>query len=190
MTDLPARAPTSEQEDVRALLSALRQDRQAAKDKEKRENWTKYVSLMIVILAVATAIGSLKSAGFGSRVILNQAQASDMWSFFQAKSIKQRLSEIEARTSTGPAALAAKADAERYAREEKELQIKAKAHEQARDAASKHGAPLGFAIASLQVSIALASVCLITKRKLLWLASGLLGMVGFAYLMYGLYGVG
>ncbi len=181
--------PTTEQEDVRALITVLHQDRQAAKDKERQDGWTKYVSLMIVVLAVATAIGSLKSAAFGGKVMLNQAKASDMWSFYQAKSIKQRLTEMEARSATGVDAVRATADIARYQKEEIEVQAKAKTFEQLRDEASKHGAPLGFAIASLQISIALASVCLITKRKLLWGASGLLGIVGFAYLIWGLYGV-
>jgi hypothetical protein len=65
----------------------------------------------------------------------------------------------------------------------------AKSFEQIRDAMSRHGAPLGFAIASLQIAIALASVALITKRKILWGASTILGTVGIAYLFYGLFGV-
>ena len=189
MTDPHQVSPSTEQEDVRALITVLHQDRQVAKEKARREGWTQYVSLMIVGLAVATAIGSLKSAGFGSKVVLNQAEASDTWSFYQAKSIKQRLTEMEARGASGADAARAAADIARYKNEEKELQAKAKSFEQARDAASKHGAPLGFAIASLQISIALASVCLITKRKLLWGAAGLLGIVGFTYLLWGLYGV-
>ena len=52
---------------------------------------------------------------------------------------------------------------------------------------AKHGPPLGFAIASLQIAIALASVCLITKRKILWGASALLGVIGITYLVIGLY---
>src|SRR5215471_17736194 len=60
-----------------ALILAIHEDRLAAKAKEKREGWTRYVSLMVVVLAVATAIGALKAGGFSSRVMLNQAQASD-----------------------------------------------------------------------------------------------------------------
>jgi len=178
---------TDEQHDIRALLAALHEDRLAAKEKEKRESWTKYVSLMIVVLAVATAIGSLKSAGFGSRVILNQARASDVWAQYQAKSVKQRLAELEARTLSGADATRAAGDVIRYQQEEKELQGQAKAFEGVRDDASRHGAPLGFAIASLQIAIALASVCLITKKKALWGAASLLGLVGLLYLIFGLY---
>ena len=122
-------------EEVTALIKAIHEDRQAAKDKEKRDSWTKYVSLMIVVLAVVTAYGSLKAGGYGSRVLLNQA----------------------------------------------------KAHEAERDEAAKHGPPLGSGIAALQIAIALASVCLITKRKSLWAAAGALGAGGLGYLVYGLF---
>ena len=185
-----ARATTPfEQDDVRELIRTLHADRQAAKDKEKRESWTRYVSLMIVILAVATAIGSLKAGGFSSRVMLNQSQASDTWAFYQAKTIKQRLAEMETRGATGEAASRSAADVERYRHEEAELQASARGFEARRDEAARHGPPLGFAIASLQISIALASVCLITKRRPLWLAAGVLGSVGTGYLIYGLWGV-
>jgi hypothetical protein len=189
MTDAAKPTNPFEQDEVRELIRTLHADRQAAKDKEKREGWTRYVSLMIVTLAVATAIGSLKAGGFGSKVMLNQSQASDAWAFYQAKTIKQRLAEMEARGATAELASRAAADVERYRHEEAELQAKAQGFEAARDQAALHGPPLGFAIAALQISIALASVCLITKRRLLWAAAGILGSVGIAYLVYGLWGV-
>ncbi len=116
---------TSQQDDIQELIRSIHAERQAAKEKERREGWTRYVSLMIVLLAVATAIGSLKAGGFGSKVMLYQAQASDTWAFYQAKSIKQRIAEMEARRSTGDEAAAAAADVERYRTEENDLQAKA-----------------------------------------------------------------
>jgi hypothetical protein len=174
-------------DDIKALIKSIHEDRLAAKEKERRDGWTRYVSLMVVVFAVATAIGSLKSGGFGSKVMLYQAQASDTWALYQAKSIKQRLAELEARS--GDAELVAKAnvDVARYAAEAKDVGTKASGLERARDEAARHGPPLGFAIASLQISIALASVCLITKRRGLWTASGLLGLLGIGYLVFGLY---
>jgi hypothetical protein len=182
-----AMVDSAQEKDIQELIRSIHAERNAAKEKERRESWTKYVSLMIVVLAVATAIGSLKSGGFSSRVMLKQAQASDTWSFYQSKSIKQRISEMEARSLAGDEAKRAAADVDRYRGEEKDLLAKADTLEKERDEAARHGKPLGFAIASLQIAIALASVCLITKRKLLWGASGVLGAVGAAYLIYGLY---
>jgi hypothetical protein len=178
---------SSQQNDIQELIRAIHEDRVAAKDKEKRDGWTKYVSLMIVGLAVATAIGALKAGGFGSKVMLKQAQASDTWAFYQAKSIKQRIAEMEARNATGDVQTKMLADVERYKKEEGELKDKADGLEKERDENAKHGPPLGFAIACLQISIALSSICLITKKKPLWGASGVLGLVGAGYLIYGLY---
>jgi hypothetical protein len=174
-------------DDVRELIRILCEDRATAEAAAKREGWTKYVSLMVVTLAVATAIGSLKAGGFASRVVLNQAQASNAWAYYQAKSIKQRITELESRVVAGEVGTQLRDDVERYKREEAELRTRAEAFEAARDAAARHGPPLGFAIAVLQISIALASVTLITRRKPLWYASGLMSSLGSAYLVYGLY---
>ena len=179
--------PDDQQDELRALVKAIHEDRAATKQKEAREGWTRYVSLMIVALAVATGIGSLKAAGFGSKVMLLQSQASDTWAFYQAKSIKQRLAEVEAHSAVAEVAAKSAADVERYQGELKDLQAKAEGLEAGRDKMAKHGPPLGFAIASLQIAIALASVCLLTKRKPLWGASAVLGLVGLSYLIYGLY---
>ena len=124
---------TAQQDDIQELIRSIHAERQAAKEKERREGWTRYVSLMVVVLAVATAFGSLKAGGFGSKVMLYQAQASDTWAFYQAKSIKQRIAEMEARRSTGDEAASAAADVERYRTEEKDLQAKAEGLEAARD---------------------------------------------------------
>jgi hypothetical protein len=177
---------TTTDDDIKELIREIHRDRVSAKDKEKRESWTRYVSLMIVALAVATAIGSLKAGGFGSKVILYQSQASDTWALYQAKSIKQRLAELEAHSADAALAARAAEDVNRYRSEEKDVEAKAQRLEAARDEAGRHGPPLGFAIASLQISIALASVCLITKRKGLWAAAGALGTLGVGYLVYGL----
>jgi hypothetical protein len=177
----------SQQEDISALLRAIHEDRQAAKDKEKRDAWTKYVSLMIVVLAVITAYGSLKSGGYSGNVLLSQAKASDEWAFFQAKSIKRSLAEMEARVGSPEVQAEAKQRADRYQQEQNEIQHRAKAYEAVRDEAAKHGAPLGTGIAALQIAIALASVCMITKRKSMWAAAGFLGAAGLLYLIYGLF---
>jgi len=184
---IDAAVATDEQDELRELVRSIHEDRAAAKQKEARERWTRYVSLMVVALAVATGIGSLKAGGFGSKVMLLQSQASDTWAFYQAKSIKQRLAEAEEHSPIAEVASKAAADVQRYQTDLKELQAKAEALEAARDRMAKHGPPLGFAIASLQISIALASVCLLTKRKPLWAVSGVIGAIGVGYLIYGLY---
>jgi hypothetical protein len=84
-------SPTSQENDIQELIRSIAEERRSGKEKEKRESWTKYVSLMVVVLAVETGIGSLKAGGFSTKVVLNQGLASDQWAYYQAKSIKQRI---------------------------------------------------------------------------------------------------
>lgn len=171
--------------EIQELIRSISEERRAAKEKERRESWTRYVSLMVVVLAVATGVGSLKAGGFSTKVMLFQTRASDEWAYYQAKSIKQRIAEMEARLATGAQAAAAEADIARYKKDQIDSQARAKDLEAQRDGFAKHGPDMGFGIALLQIAIALASVCLLTKRRWLWAASGLLGILGVVYLIHG-----
>ena len=91
---------------------------------------------------------------------------------------------MEARSATGPAATTAAEDVARYKNDQKVSQAKAEHLEELRDGFAKHGPPLGLGITLLQISIALASVCLLTKRKALWAVAG---AIGIAYVIFGLY---
>jgi hypothetical protein len=122
--------------EIEALIKPIHEDRQTAKDKERRDAWTKYVSLMVVALAVVTADAILKAGSDRSRVLLHQAKASDDWASFQAKSIKRFLAEMESRLGPPAAQAEAKRRAERYQREQDEIQRTAKAHEGDRDEAA------------------------------------------------------
>jgi hypothetical protein len=153
------------------------------------DGWTRYVSVMVVLLAVATTIASHRAAAFQSQIVLFQAQASDAWAAYQAKSTQQRLADMEARRASGAEAARATVEATRYRAEEKQLQTRAQHLESERDAAVRHGPPLGTSIASLQIAIAIAALSLVTRRKMLWAASGIFGVLGVGYLFYGLYAV-
>src|ERR1017187_8302374 len=90
----------SDLDELKSLVAELRAEHVV--QKEKRERWTKYVSLTMVFIAVLAAIATLKGGGFSTRTLkemneatFNQTQASDQWSYFEAKSIKQNLYEIE-----------------------------------------------------------------------------------------------
>lgn len=177
-----------EQADIAQLIREIRDERLAAKAKEKSESWTKYVSLMVVFLAVTTGIGALKAGSYSSRTVLRQAQASDQWAYFQAKGIKARISELEAHLG-GDEAKVKKAleDAARYKAEQQETSALAKRLEGERDEAARHSGPLGNGIAALQIAIALGSICVLTKKKPLFYASGAVGALGAVLVAYGLF---
>ncbi len=167
--------------ELKSFIADLKADRAATKEKEKREAWTKYVSLTIVIVAVIAAVAAQWSGKYGSQVMLSQTQASDQWAFYEAKSIKQHLDE------TTLMQLAQTADANnpqvtdqikklketvaRYDKEKAEIKVRAEALEKKRDNAGKHGGKMGLAVSIFTIAIATASICTVTKKKPLWFAA-------------------
>src|SRR6058998_3676651 len=91
----------SELNELKNFIADLKADRAAQKEKEKREAWTKYTSLSIVFIAVLAAVATQWAGKYSSRVLVSlndatfeQAKASDQWSYYQSKSIKQNLYEV------------------------------------------------------------------------------------------------
>ena len=195
----------NEQNEIKELIVAIKAEKQAAKEKEARDSWTKFVSLTLVCLAVLTAIATLKGGGFTTRTLkaLNEATfqqtlASDEWNLYQAKSIKQKLYEFQLETLGNTADPAVEARAKKlnakiteYKQEQTDSMKKAKEHEKQRDEARANadaiaalGGNMGMAITFFQVSVALGGICLIVKKKWLWFAS--LGLGVFAAIkMFG-----
>ena len=190
--------------ELKEFIVDLKADRAATKAKEKRESWTKYVSLSVVIIAVIAAIAAQWGGKYSSRVLtrLNdatffQTQSSDQWAFYQAKSIKLKTYEI-GRDALAHAANANAAETakliQRYEEQianykKEQMEIEAKAHEleAKRDEAREHasqasekGSRMGLAISFFSVAVALASICMVTKKKPLWfIALALAGVAIF-----------
>ena len=172
--------------ELKQFIVDLKADRAATKEKEKREAWTKYVSLSLVLVAVIAAISAQFGGKYSSRVQLGQAQASDQWAFYQAKSIKQHLDEgmleelIESGHTNSPDSVKRlnklSADIARYDKEKAEIKAKAERLEHSRDDASQRGGKMGLATSYFSVAIATASICLVIKKKILWTLSMLLAL--------------
>lgn len=198
---------TSDLDDLKNLVAELRADHVAQKEKEKRDGWTKYVSLTMVCIAVLAALATLKGGGFSTRTLkdmneatFNQTQASDQWSFYEARSIKENLYEIElehltAAPSPDAAAVAKIKDKiTKYEKDKADISVLAKKYEIARDDARKtatssaeHSRRMGLSITLFQIAIALGAMCLIVKKKPLWIVSGILAALATAQMVYVLY---
>lgn len=198
---------TSDLNELKELVAELRAEHTAQKEKEKKDRWTKYVSLTMVIIAVLAAIAALKGGGFSTRTLkdlneatFNQAQASDQWSFYEALSIKQNLYELEqdhlAAASASDAATLARVKSKlaKYDTDKTNTLAKAKSFESARDdarktatSAAEHSKQMGLAITFYQIAIALGAMCLIVKKKWLWMFSTALGALATAKMVYVLY---
>ena len=173
--------------ELKSFITDLKADRAATKEKEKRESWTKYVSLTVVIMAVIAATASQMAGGYGGKVQISQVKATDEWAHYQAKSIKQNLYEValtqlatQADTNSPAFQKSKKAFESKIATYESEksgLQKIAKDFEEDRNTAGIKGKHMSLAVSLFSVAIAIASICLVTKKRPLWFIS--MGLAAF-----------
>lgn len=165
-----------------------------------KARWTLHLSLSTAIIAVFAAIASLQSGASESAALLSknesilaQAKASDQWAYFQAKSIKMSLYEVQLETATGEDTLAKfRAKRDKYDHERSEIEHEAKALEKDSEEKGKASEEhfhrhhrFALAVTIFQVSIALAAIAALARRRPLWWASMAVGMAGLFYFVKG-----
>jgi len=172
---------------------------------EKKEPWLNYLALTTVILAVCATLATFKGGGFSTRSVMSQTQASDQWAFYQAKSIKGYLYEMQKdKLELESAALGAKAPQgvrEAYAKriddygrkigkyegEKTQIQRDAKRFETVRDDAQRHSQAFGIAVIFLQIAILLSSIAALLKKKYVWLIGLAVGAAGVVCFVNGFF---
>jgi len=170
-----------------------------------KEGFLKRIALTTAIFAALAAISALRAGATVNEALMLrteaarlQAEASDQWSFYQAKGIKAAIEEAS-RTSWLAAEKAPPADSlerkERYVAEQKEIEAKAREKEKERDEKLAESAHLlhrhhgfAYAVAILQVSIALGAVAALTRSRPVWFGSLALGLSGVALASWTLLG--
>jgi hypothetical protein len=170
---------------------------------EKKDPWLNYLALTTVILAVCATLATFKGGGYSTRSVMTQTQASDQWAFYQAKSIKGYLYEMQKdKLELELTALGAKAPQAvrdeyakridgygkkiaKYEEDKAQIQKAAKQFESTRDDAQKHSQGFGIAVIFLQIAILLSSIAALIKKKLVWLLGLAVGAVGIFYFVNG-----
>ena len=151
------------------------------------------VAIFTAVLATVGAIVSFfggdtqnKALLFKNEAVLERAEASDQWNFYQAKSMKQNLAELAANINTDPAKVELyKSEAARYSKEKKEIEVTARAHEakskkfnnMSEQALHPHHY-LAISMTLLQIAIALASITVLTQKRWLLYGAGLAAFAG------------
>ncbi len=173
--------------ELRQFITELKADRAAQKEKEKREAWTKYVSVTLVLIAVIAATATQKGGGLSTKSLrsmneaaFKQSQATDEWAYYQAKSTKRHLYEIEhdRLAASGQPTAGVDEKTAKYEHEAAEIKSKAEKLESERDVATKAadkaagmGKEVGNLVSFLQIAVACSSICLVVKKKPLWFVS-------------------
>ena len=178
-----------------------------AEHAEHASGSNKKIALLIAVIALCLALSEMLGKSAQTASIAKNVEASNLWAFFQAKSIRRTQIQTAAEqgkltlgTSTDDAAKAALAKqidawektAARYRSEPEtgegteQLAKRAKEAEEARDLATDKYHHYEYASAMFQIAIVLASATIITGMA--WLAgvAGLLMLMGVVLTWAGL----
>lgn len=170
---------------------------------DKKEPWLNYLALTTVILAVCATLSTFKGGGYSTRSVMSQTQASDQWAYFQSKSIKSYIYEmqrdkLELELKAGGSKMSKDAALEyekriddygkkiaKYDVEKAAIQVEAKRFESVRNDAQRHSQIFGIAVIYLQIAILLSSIAALIKKKALWILGVAVGGVGAVYFANG-----
>jgi len=166
------------------------------------------IALLIAVIALFLALSETLGKGAQTESISKNVEASNLWAFFQAKSIRRTVVQAtadQARLSLGvmgddaaKAALQKQIDewlktAARYRSEpetgegSEQLSERAKHAEHERDLATAKYHHFELASAAFQIGIVLASATIITGIIALAWISGLLALAGIAFTAIGIF---
>jgi hypothetical protein len=164
-------------------------------DEPPTDSMLRNIALTTALLAAFGAVAALRAGGTVNEALVLkteagrlQSEASDQWAYYQAKGIKGNVQEAARTTwiaAGKPVPPNIEQSIQRYAAEQKEIEHAAREKEHERDEKSHEADQLlarhhrfANSVAFLQVGIALGAVAALTRQRLIWLGSGLLGLLG------------
>ena len=165
-------------------------------EEARAKRFTKHVAVTTAVYAVVLAITALGGNNSMKEMLLAQQEASDQWSYYQAKNMRENLYRIQrlyleadfldrADTMTPKARARFEAtikrmgeEENRYANEKKEIEREARKAEQERDVNKKKNPYFDFAEVLLQVSIVMASVAILSSSRQVFYFSLIFAAIG------------
>ncbi len=179
-----------------------------AEHAEHASGENKKIALLIAVIALCLALSETLGKGAQTKSISKNVEASNLWAFFQAKSIRRTVVQTASEQSklslgavgddAAKAALQKQIDdwqktATRYRSEPEtgegteQLSHRAKEAEEERDLATAKYHHFELASAAFQIGIVLASATIITGIIALAWISGLLTLAGVAFTALGIF---
>ena len=153
------------------------------------------IALTTALFAALGAVAALRAGGTVNEALVLkneatrlQAEASDQWAYYQAKGIKGAVQESLRTTWTAagkPVPPEVENKIQQYAADQKEIDKAAREKERERDEKSAEADGLmarhhryANSVALIQVSIALSAIAALTRQRLIWMGSVVLGLSG------------
>jgi hypothetical protein len=189
-------------------MAEAHEQMEQAEHAEHASHENRRIALLIAVLALFLSFSETLGKSAQTEAISANVESSNLWAFFQAKTIRMTQVKtaaeelkLEAAAASDPAAkeamnkqieawqkTAARYDSEPETHEgRKELSERAKEAEEGRDLAMAKYHHYELASAAFQIGIVLASAAVITSAIALAWLSGALGILGLAILALGVY---
>ena len=171
--------------------------------------FTRRVAMFVAVYAVAMAVTALGGSNAGKDMVMAQQKATNQWSYYQAKAVRENMYILAAETleqemeeardlpAPNPNTRATRErrlanyrkKAEEYKREKDEIMAEAKKLEEERDVAARRDPYFDYAEVLIQIGIVLASVAMLSGKKWAFYASLALAGIGLVLCVngYGLF---
>lgn len=154
------------------------------------------VSVTMSILAVLVAVVTLMGHRTHTEELSLQTQAASRWQQYQAKSIRQRLTQVAADIASAVAPLNKEKgeelakkyekEVEHYASDKEDVSKLAEDLEAERDRATRRADRLDLGEVLLEIGLVICSLTLLAKRKIFWYGGILAAAIGFSVAVSGL----
>jgi hypothetical protein len=167
-----------------------------------RRNWEDWITKTTAVLAVFAALSSGQWGASNLRAILEQGRVNDGWSYYQAKSIKGHLADhlqglAAAMAAERPAAPGTESplaklhaelevEAKRLNTEKTTIEKEVHDYEQQRDSFVERSFWFEIAFACLQAGVVLSTIAAAAKKKPLFIAAIIAGILGAFFVANGM----
>src|SRR6266403_3802351 len=144
--------------------------------------WISWVALSTAVIAVLAAIAGLLSGKHANEAMINQIEASDQWSYYQAKSIKAAV--LDAKIALGGASNELdQSKRDRYEKEQEKIKSEAEQKEAAAKSNFHKHEVFAGGVTMFQIAIAIAAISALTRKRRFWIVSLLFGAAGCAFVV-------
>jgi hypothetical protein len=159
--------------------------------RERTPLWFRYVGLGAAIFAVVAAVAALRSGDLINEATIDQIKASDAWTEYQASREKEHIYTVAAdglqdRGANARRLRAYRGEVAKEVAKEKPLEASARKLEEESAAEVRRHHFFEYAVALLQVGIALGAVAALARSRPAWYVSLAAGATGIFFFLRGL----
>lgn len=167
-------------EDIEIPTEHLHETIQEKAVESHESGWFTFVAISTALMAVFAAISGLMAGHYSNEALIEQIQASDQWSYYQAKGIKAEVKALRANNNLEEATSLLK-----YKKEQEEIKKEAeKLQQESKFYLAKH-VKLAESVTLFQIAIAISAISMLTKKKSLWITSLVISLTGLVFFITG-----